>query len=137
MESTEQRIQEEFKPRKWETKQQLEQATVSERHERKRKLYWEEKLRAELEITKTRMEIERETKSISAKLPKLKITPFNGTVVDWVHFENIFLTQIDKQPIYFLKVIPKVRDRLANLKPSKMTPHGKASKQNTDRPNKS
>ena len=87
---------------------------------------WEEKRRAELEITERRVEIEREAKSTSAKLPKLKITPFKGTVVDWVRFENIFLTQIDKQPIsdeekfgYLLELVnPKVRDRLANLKPS-------------------
>ncbi len=125
LESREQRIQEESERRKWEAKQQLEEATISERHERERKL-WEEKLRAELEITERRMEIERGAKSTSAKLPKLKITPFKGTVVDWVRFENIFLTQIDKQPIsdeekfgYLLELVnPKVRDRLANLKPS-------------------
>ena len=45
------------------------------------------------------MELEREAKSNNPKLPKLKITPFKGTVVDWIRFENIFLTQIDKQPI--------------------------------------
>ncbi len=125
LESREQRIQEESERRKWEAKQQLEEATISERHERERKL-WEEKLRAELEITERRMEIERGAKSTSAKLPKLKITPFKGTVVGWVRFENIFLTQIDKQPIsdeekfgYLLELVnPKVRDRLANLKPS-------------------
>ena len=85
----------------------------------------EQKLQAELEITEKRMELEREAKSTNAKLPKLKIAPFKGTVVDWIRFENIFLTQIDKQPIsdeekfgYLLELVnPKVRDRLANLKP--------------------
>ena len=70
------------------------------------------------------MELEREAKSTNAKLPKLKIIPFKGTVVDWIRFENIFFTQIDKQPIsdeekfgYLLELKnPKVRDRLANLK---------------------
>ena len=52
-----------------------------------------------MNITEKRVELAREAKSSSAKLPKLKITPFRGTVVDWIRFENIFLTQIDKQPI--------------------------------------
>ena len=116
---------EETERRKWEAKQQLEEAAINDRHERERKL-WEQKLQAELEITEKRMELEREVKSTNAKLPKLKITPFKGTVVDWIRFENIFLTQIGKQPIsdeekfgYLLELVnPKVRDRLANLKPS-------------------
>ena len=125
LESRERRTQEESERRKWEAKQQLEEAAIVERPERERKL-WEQKLQAELEITEKRMELEREAKSTSAKLPKLKITPFKGTVVDWIRFENIFLTQIDKKRIsneekfgYLLELVnPKVRDRFANLKPS-------------------
>ena len=125
LESRERQTLEETERRKWEAKQQLEEAAINERHERERKL-WEQKLQAELEITEKRMELEREAKSTNAKLPKLKITPFKGTVVDWIRFENIFLTQIDKQPISeeekfgcLLELVnPKVRDRLANLKPS-------------------
>jgi hypothetical protein len=121
LESRGRRTQEESERRKWEAKQQLEEAAIVERHERERKL-WEQKLQAELEITEKRMELEREAKSTSA----LTITPFKGTVVDWIRFENIFLTQIDKKPIsneekfgYLLELVnPKVRDRLANLKPS-------------------
>ena len=62
----------------------------------------------------------------TAKLPKLKITPFKGTASDWVRFENIFLSQVDRKPIsaeekfgYLLEMVnSKVRDRLSNLKPS-------------------
>lgn len=32
-----------------------------------------------------------------AKLPKLKITPFNGITADWRRFENMFATQIDSK----------------------------------------
>ena len=127
LEANERKKQEESERRQWQAKQQQEIAMLEERHLRERRL-WEEKLQAELRATEKRMELEKETPiaTASTKLPKLKITPFKGTVVDWIRFENIFLTQIDKQPIsdeqkfgYLLElVIPKVRDRLANLKPS-------------------
>ena len=58
LESIERRTLEETESRKWEAKQQLEEAAINERHERERKL-WEQKLQAELEITKKRMELER------------------------------------------------------------------------------
>ena len=84
-------------------------------------------LKAELAITKKLMGLEREAKSTCAKLPKLKITSFKGTVADWIRFDNIFLTRVDKKPIsdeekfsILLELVnPKVRDRLANLKRSK------------------
>ena len=65
------------------------------------------------------------SKASLAKLPQLKITPFKGTAADWVRFENMFLTQINSRPIsdenkfgYLLESVgPKVRDRIANLKP--------------------
>ena len=59
---------EETKRRKWEAKQQLEEAAINDRHERERKL-WEQKLQAELEITEKRMELEREAKSTNANNP--------------------------------------------------------------------
>ena len=60
------------------------------------------------------------------ELPQLKITAFKGTAVDWVRFENMFLTKIDSISIseeekfeYLLEsVIRKVRDRISNLKQS-------------------
>jgi len=86
---------------------------------------WEEKFKAELKMTEKKIELERTAKASLAKLPQLKITPFKGTAADWVRFENMFLTQIDSRPIsdeekfgYLLESVgPKVRDRIANLKP--------------------
>ncbi|KAL9977022.1 hypothetical protein ACROYT_G014383 [Oculina patagonica] len=86
---------------------------------------WEEKMTAELKLTETKIEMEKAAKAASAKLPELKITPFNGTSVDWIRFENMFTSQIDSKPLsdeekygYLLELVaPKVRDRLANLKP--------------------
>ena len=86
---------------------------------------WEEKFHAELKMTEKKIELERTAKASLAKLPQLKITPFKGTAVDWVRFENMFLTQINSRPIsdeekfgyLFESVGPKVRDRIANLKP--------------------
>ena len=57
----------------------------------------------------------------------MKITPFNGTVSDWVRFDNMFATQVnDSKPIsdeekfgYLLEMVNgKVRDKIANLKSS-------------------
>ena len=53
------------------------------------------------------------------------ITPFKGTAGDWIRFENIFLTEVDGKSIseeekfgnLLESVSPKVRDRIANLKP--------------------
>ena len=86
---------------------------------------WEEKMTDELKLTETKVEMEKATKAARAKLPELKITPFNGTSVDWIRFENMFTSQIDSKPLsdeekygYLLELVaPKVRDRLANLKP--------------------
>ena len=75
---------------------------------------WEEKFNAELKMTEKKIELERTAKARLA-----------STAADWVRFENMFLTQINSRPIsdgekfgYLLEsVVPKVRDRLANLKP--------------------
>ena len=55
----------------------------------------EEKLPAELKLTKKKLEMETAARTTQAKFPKLKIWPFNGTVADWVQFENMFVTQVD------------------------------------------
>ena len=44
-------------------------------------------------------EMEKAARTTQAKLPKCKISPFNGTVADWVRFENMFVTQVDAKPI--------------------------------------
>ena len=71
------------------------------------------------------LEMEKTAVSSSTKLLKLKITPFKGTAGDWGRFENMFLSQVDAKLIsdeeilgYLLESVgPKVRDRIANLKP--------------------
>ena len=69
--------------------------------------------------------MEKAAKAARAKLPELKITPFNGTPVDWIRCQNMFTSQIHDKPLsdeekygYLLELVaPKVRSRLANLKP--------------------
>jgi hypothetical protein len=89
-------------------------------------MQWEEKFNAELRMTEKKIEMETQAKASLAKLPRLKITPFKGAAADWVRFENMFLTQVDSRPIseeekfgYLLEsVVPRLRDRISNLKPS-------------------
>ena len=96
-----------------------------EEHERR---MWQEKFEAELEATHRRLELEKDTRSNTAKLPKLKITPFKGTPTDWVRFENMFVTQVHNRSIsaedkfgYLLEMVsPNVRARIANLKPGEV-----------------
>ena len=86
----------------------------------------EEKLQAELKLAEKKLEMEKAARATQAKLPKLKISPFNGTVADWVRFENMFATQVDAKPIsdeekfgYLLEMVNgKVREKISNLKPS-------------------
>ena len=59
----------------------------------------EEKLRYKMRVTEKRIEMETKTKSTQAKLPKLRISPFNGTPIDWIRFENMFTTQVHEKPI--------------------------------------
>ena len=120
-----QQINEELERQKAEAEREKQERLHYEIREREREM-WEEKFEAELKMAEKRIEMENKAKAISAKLPKLKIIPFKGTAVDWVRFENMFITQVDKSPIsdeekfgYLLEsVIPKVRDIIANLKPS-------------------
>jgi hypothetical protein len=82
----------------------------------------EEKLQAELRMTEKKLEMEKAARSTLAKLPKLKITQFNGTTADWVRFENMFITQVDSKSIsdeekfgYLLEMVSgKVRDKISN-----------------------
>ena len=93
------------------------------------KALWEEKLKAEIIMTEKRLEMETAAKTKStAKLPELKITPFNATPQDWIRFENMFTTQVDNKPIsaeekfgYLLVLVnPKIRQRFASLKPGEL-----------------
>ena len=84
-----------------------------------------EKLEEELKMAEKKFELEREVKRGFSKLPKVKLTPFKGSAVDWVRFENMFLSQVhnkdfsDEEKFTFLLelVTPKIRDQIGNLKP--------------------
>ena len=111
--------------RKKANEQSVRDLCLQEELRDKEREMWEEKFNAELKMTEKKIELERTAKASLAKLPQLKITPFKGTATDWVRFESMFLTQIKSRPIsdeekfgYLLESIgPKVRDRIANLKP--------------------
>ena len=108
-----------------ELKYEKERRYQEEMHERQRQM-WEEKLDAELEHTQKKLELENNVRATTAKLPKLRITPFKGTPTDWVRFENMFVTQVHNKPIsdeekfgcLLEMVSPKVREGISNLKPS-------------------
>ena len=96
-----------------------------EEHERR---MWQEKIDAQLQGTHKRLELEKEARSTTAKLPKLIITPFKGTPTDWVRFENMFITQVHNKSIsaeekfgYLLEMVnPNVRAKVTNLKPGEI-----------------
>ena len=98
------------------------------RKENQERQMWLEKFEAELEMTHKRLELEKNARSTTAKLPKLRITPFKGTPTDWVRFSNMFVTQVHAKPIsaaekfgYLLEMVsPKVRESIANLKRGEM-----------------
>ena len=60
-----------------------QQAKFEEMNRRQRfeleKQLWEQKMKAELEIVEKKIEMEKSHQIDQAKLPKLRITPFNGT----------------------------------------------------------
>ena len=57
------------------------------------------------------------------KLPKLSITPFNGTVIGWVHFESQFSAMVDPQSVPAVikfshlteLLVPRVRHAIGSL----------------------
>ena len=108
--------------RKLELQYSNEEKLRQEIQQQERQL-WEERLQAELVMTERKLEMERAAQTTKAKLPKLKITPFYGTSTDWIRFENMFLTQVDRQPIsdeekfgYLLEIVsPKVRSKISNI----------------------
>ena len=126
-------IDEEMERKRLEAKreQQQEEHRLSElrlRQEEHEQRMWQEKFEAELEATHRRLELEKDTRSNTAKLPKLKITPCKGTPTDWVRFENMFVTQVHNRSIsaeekfgYLLEMVSaNVRARIANLKPGEV-----------------
>lgn len=117
-------IEDESERKKADEQRVRELERQEELRDQERKM-WQEKFNAELQMTEKKMEMEKTAKASLAKLPQLKITPFKGTAADWVRFENMFLAQINSRPIsdeekfgYLLESDrPKVKDRIANLKP--------------------
>lgn len=117
--------QAELKERQYRQEEQR-RIELREKQEEYERQLWQEKLEAELHMTQKKLEMEQAARPTTAKLPKFKITPFKGTPTDWVRFENMFLTQVHKKPIsaeekygYLLEMVSqKVREKIANLKPS-------------------
>ena len=81
-----------------------------------------QRMEHELKMDKTRKENEKQRQT-NAKLPKLVITKFNGTPLDWLRFWNQFEAEIDKADVAaitkfsYLKelVDPKVRSTIDGL----------------------
>ena len=77
-----------------------------------------EKLEEELKMAEKKLKLEREVKRSFGKLLKLTLTAFKGSAIDWVRFENMFLSQVhnkdfsDEENFTFLLelVTPKIRD---------------------------
>ena len=127
-------INEEMERKRFEAKQEQqreEERRLTElrlRQEEHERRMWQEKIDAELQATHKRLELEKEARSTTAKLPKLIITPFKGTPTDWVRFENVFTTQVHNKSISaeekfgcLLEMVnSNVRAKIANLKPGEI-----------------
>lgn len=84
----------------------IRSAEEEKREEEKRKRIMDEEIelekvkfqaRAKLEKSvKTSLEDSENSNSVGAKLPKLEISKFQGTFLDWTRFWNQFETEIDK-----------------------------------------
>ena len=106
-------------------RQQEQEELVQQHRLEQERRFLQEKMQAEVKMTEKKLEMENRAKSTVAKLPKLRISPFNGTVADWIRFENTFISQVHSKPIsdekfgYLLETVQtKVRQKISNLKPS-------------------
>ena len=59
----------------------------------------EQQMEHELQMERMRIEEKEKTRSSNAKLPKLVITKFNGSPLDWLRFWNQFEAEIDKADV--------------------------------------
>ena len=106
---------------------EMEEKMRRERFEQE-KAIMEERIKAEIKLAEKKLEIEYKTKASYSKLPELKVTPFNGTMTDWVRFSNMFSSQVlskgfsdDIKFGYLPEMVnPIVREKIANLKPGKI-----------------
>ena len=78
--------------------QMHEEKLYIEKLERERAA-WREHQEIALETKRRELEMEKKMKSQNAKLPKLTITPFQGTSKDWIRFANQYHAQVDNQPV--------------------------------------
>ena len=78
--------------------QMHEEKLYAEKLERERAA-WREHQEIALETKRIELEMEKKMKSQNAKLPKLTITPFQGTTKDWIRFYNQYHAQVDNQPV--------------------------------------
>ena len=105
----------------------MEEKMRRERFEQEKSIM-EERMKAGIKLTEKKLEIEYKTKAIYSKLPELKVTPFNGTMTDWVRFSNMFSSQVLSKGFsdeikfgYLLEMVNLgVREKIANLKPGKI-----------------
>ena len=82
------------------------------------KAIMEERIKAEIKLAEKMLEIEYKTNASYSKLPELKVTPFNGTITDWVRFSNMFCSQVLSKGFsdeiksgYLLEMVsPRVRE---------------------------
>ena len=87
-----------------------------------------ERMKAEIKLAEKKLEIQYKTKASYSKLPELKVTSFNETMIDWVKFSNMFSSQVLNKGFsdeikfgYLLAMVnPRVREKIANLKPGKI-----------------
>ena len=74
-------------------RERLEQEKAIMKERMKEEIKLAEKKLVE-KLAEKKLEIEYETKASYSKLPELKVTPFNGTMADWVRFSNMFSSQV-------------------------------------------
>ena len=105
MNNRQEKIDEEIKRKQLEAKreqQQEEECHLSElclQQEEHEQRVWQEKFKAELEAMHRRLELQKDTHSNTANLPKLKMTQFKGTPTNWLRFENMFVTEVHNRSI--------------------------------------
>ena len=100
---------------------EMEEKMRRERFEQE-KAIMEERIKAEIKLAEKKLEIEYKTKASYSKLPELKL------MTDWVRFSNMFSSQVLSKGFsdeikfgYLLEMVnPRVREKIANLKPGKI-----------------
>ena len=106
----------------------IRSAEEEKREEEKRKRIMDEEIELEKVKLQARAKVEKSVKtsledsensnSVGAKLPKLEISRFQGTFLDWTRFWNQFETEIDKVAKFsYLKelLVPSVRASVDGL----------------------